>query len=65
MGEESDPRSARESRGLTREQLAAIAEVSITTVATCEQQRRWPKQIRIRQRYFAALGIRENLGETR
>lgn len=54
-----DPRAAREAAGLRREDLAVKAQVSLNTVATCEQKRRWPKQTLVRQRYLAALGLSE------
>lgn len=56
----TDPRSLREARGLRREELAAKAKVSLNTVATCEQQRRFPKQHFVRARYLAALGLAES-----
>lgn len=55
-----DPRAVRESKGLRREELATKAKVSLNTVATCEQQRRFPKQHFVRARYLAALGLSES-----
>lgn len=54
-----NPRSARESKNLRREELASLAKVSLGTVAVCEQQNRWPTQTFVRNRYLTALGLTE------
>ena len=55
------PKVARESKNLTRVQLAALAGVGINTVIRCELSGRWPLAHEVRARYFKALGLTERV----
>lgn len=55
-----DPRKARKEKGVRREELAVTAGVSLSLVAACEQKGMWPKQLLVRARYLAALGLSES-----
>jgi len=54
-----DPKTARERKGLSREQVAVNASIAYHTVCRCEQSGKFPARPLCRRRYLSALGLTE------